>query len=205
MKYYRIAQASTGLMLIGEYDYAPSMGYWGVSLSPASGSDNVWGGYADSIRDAYRMATTYLAATDGRILATITDDGSQGPVACELALANGKILAPDDVKAMVATMKPKETAILDNGMFTGAVVQGKALATLDGKYPNAGNVWPAGSGEITVRVNPDLLIALLKAADSCATAGVDIIVRTGELVPIEVRATNGAHQFRGLIMPISRE
>ena len=60
MKYYRIAQASNGLMLIGEYNEAPNVSYWGVSLNPASGSDNVWSGYADSLKDAYRMARMYF-------------------------------------------------------------------------------------------------------------------------------------------------
>jgi DNA polymerase III sliding clamp (beta) subunit (PCNA family) len=151
-----------------------------------------------------------VEATDGRILAVVqgpVPDASYPPLEDRPEGDAEVLLSRDDWQRAFRLGDRRRPVGLSVGQEDVLLAVGdQALTTraLDGRFPDVSAVLPRSGALVAVRLNPTLLVELLKvAAAVTAGEGVDLLF-FGRGKPLGLMARNDSGQtFDGLIMPLT--
>lgn len=158
--------------------------------------------HMNSIRIEETKEKTRAVATNGRLLAIVD---------------HRKINADDpdfkDVKISMPAELAKETARelkkdatarvgFENGKVTARASAMGQFANDNYNFPNYHSVIPTDTPKATIRLDPKLLIDLLKTAVMALDGGSVVLeVLDDESKPMRIVGENGSESFLGLIMP----
>ena len=134
-----------------------------------------------------------LVATDGHVLAIcpVEADESEFGLVTKEALIHGRKLAKGSAPV-------RFTANSGFGFDDGSTLPRPTAADL-GDFPSWQQVIPEAAPEISIGINPKLLLDLAHAIDS--SKGVVLEIKDGSS-PISVRPFGDANENRGVIMPM---
>ena len=151
-----------------------------------------------------------VEATDGRILAVVQGSvpkASYPPLEDRPEGDAQALIARDDwQRAFRLGDRRRPVGLATDGAEIHLAVGDQALTTraCDGRFPDVDAVLPQGGALLAVRLNPSLLIELLKVAVAVSAGeGVDVLFY-GRDKPVGLLARNDEGQtFDGLIMPLT--